>query len=87
MSISKSVLSRLQFWGFESESVPKTRRDRISVPSLLLRYRRSILAVLTTIAGVGVSAIAALEVYHWEQKMQHAQLQEQLDQIATHIPK
>jgi two-component system, NtrC family, sensor kinase len=87
MSISKSVLSRLQFWGFESESVPKTRSDRISVPNILLRYRRSILAVLTTIAGVGVSAIAALEVYHWEEKMQHAQLQEQLDQIATNIQK
>ncbi len=87
MSISKSVLSRLQFLGFESESVPKTRSDRISVPNILFRYRRSILVVLTTIAGVGVSAIASLEVYHWEEKMQHTQLQEQLDQMAINIQK
>lgn len=58
-----------------------------STISALLGYRRYIQVGLTVCAGVGLSAIAFSVAYNWEYKFMQAQLQEQLDKIATDIQK
>lgn len=58
-----------------------------STISALLGYRRYIRVGLTVCAGAGLSAIAFSVAYNWEYKFMQAQLQEQLDKIATDIQK
>lgn len=58
-----------------------------STISALLGYRRYIQVGLTVCVGAGLSAIAFSVTYNWEYKFMQAQLQEQLDKIATDIQK
>lgn len=58
-----------------------------STISALLGDRRYIQVGLTVCAGAGLSAIACSVAYNWEYKLMQAQLQDQLDKIATDIQK
>ena len=65
----------------------KVGKSLNSARIFLIRYRRFIQAGMTLCIGIGLSISACVEVYKWEEKVKLADLQDQLEKIATNLQK
>ncbi|HLO47325.1 MAG TPA: ATP-binding protein [Kamptonema sp.] len=67
------------------KNMSATNKFLNSVTRAIPGYRRYLMAGVTLLAGMGLSAIASNAVRNWEYKFMQAELQERLDKVATDI--